>query len=189
MIKNYNLEILEKYSEYEPKVPIRKAVDRLVQSVPEKYLSGLKKIILTNSGALNRKERREKTRWRKRKLNVSESFGSYHQEWQSEPAHIKIYVDNLLNYWPIWLLHIRFFVDTAVSDVFFHELGHHIHQTQTHEHKEKEDVAEEWSKRLSKRYMWKRYWYILGCLYPFKRLFDWLLKRYDEKSKLPSQST
>jgi hypothetical protein len=37
--------------------------------------------------------------------------------------------------------------------------------------------------------LWKRHWYILILVFPFKRLFDWLLKRYDEKIKLTSQST
>jgi hypothetical protein len=81
MIQN-TVRIIENYRKYEPKVSITKTVDRLVQRVPERYLIGLKEVILTNSGALNRKGRRQKTGWRRRKLNVSESFGSYHQEWQ-----------------------------------------------------------------------------------------------------------
>jgi hypothetical protein len=64
----------------------------------------------------------------------------------------------------------------VLGEVLFHEIGHHIHYTQAPEFREREDVAEDWKKRLSKIYFRKRYWYFLPIaymLYPF----SWLIKK------------
>ncbi len=50
-----------------------------------------------------------------------------------------------------------------------------------------ENVAEKWKNRISREFFWKRYWHIMILIWPFKPLFDWLLKRYDEKSKLTNR--
>jgi hypothetical protein len=49
----------------------------------------------------------------------------------------------------------------VLGEVLFHEIGHHIHYTQAPEFREREDVAEDWKKRLSKIYFRKRYWYFV----------------------------
>ncbi|OGW31122.1 MAG: hypothetical protein A2088_05855 [Nitrospirae bacterium GWD2_44_7] len=46
------------------------------------------------------------------------------------------------------------------GDVLFHELGHHIHHTMSPKFKEREDVAEEWSKKLFREYNRNRYSYL-----------------------------
>lgn len=44
--------------------------------------------------------------------------------------------------------------------VLFHEIGHHVHTTIRPEFSEKEDVADDWGKKLMKNYMLKHCWYI-----------------------------
>ncbi len=110
--------------------------------------------------------------------------GWYIEKWNNQPAHIELLIDNIFFDYPAWVLKIGFISDVVLSQTFFHELGHHIHKTLAPEHSEREDVADKWKKRLSRNYSWKRYWYLMILIMPFKPLFDWLLKRHDEKPKL-----
>jgi hypothetical protein len=50
---------------------------------------------------------------------------------------------------------------TAVfAKVLFHEIGHHVHRTVSPEFREKEDVADDWGKKLTQNYFRKHYWYV-----------------------------
>jgi len=163
--RKHHIEVREAFRDYTPPVSPRRAVDRLLGKLPEKYLAGLKTIVLTNAGGLNYDRRRWKTWSRKRKVAVVECRGLYHERWKNEPAWIEIFVDNALSFWPRWLLWIPLFRDLAFADALFHELGHHIHRVLAPEHKEREDVAEKWSKRLSRHYVRRRYWYLMPLLF------------------------
>jgi hypothetical protein len=46
------------------------------------------------------------------------------------------------------------------SYTLYHELGHHIHETQRPEYRERENVADTYAFRLLRRY-WLRRWYVL----------------------------
>jgi len=162
---NHGVIIQDAYRDFIPTINARRAVGRLLSGVPDKYLSGLKAIILTNAEGLSHDRRRQKTLSRKRKVLVRESRGLYYQKWQNEPAWIEVFVDNVCQGWPSWLLRIPFFRDLAFADVVFHELGHHIQKTQVPEFREREDVADKWSKRLSHHYFWRRYWYLMPLLF------------------------
>jgi len=143
----------------------QRTVSRLLCGIPGKYVSGIKTVVLTNAGGLSHDRRKQKTLSRKRKVLIRESRGLYHQKWQNEPAWIEVFVDNICQGWPSWLLRIPFLLDLAFADMVFHELGHHIQKTQVPEFKEREDVADKWSKRLSRHYFWRRYWYLMPLLF------------------------
>jgi hypothetical protein len=157
-----------------------KAIERLLSGIPHRYLSGLKSIVLNDSGTLNHQRKRQKTLWRKHKVAIRKSFGLYHQRWLGQPAWIEIFVDNIIRDWPPWLLKVPFFRDLFFGDVLFHEIGHHIHYTQAPEHKEREDVAEKWRKQLEGNFFRKKYWYIVFPILFIKLLlkpFGHLLSR------------
>jgi hypothetical protein len=182
------VEIRENYKDFEPPRAALKAIKRFIHHTPEKYFAGLHSISLTNADALNRKLRRQKTKSRGKTVSLNNSSGWYVEKWNNEPAYIVLLIDKILDGYPLWALKINLIADVALSGTFFHELGHHVHKTRAPEHLEREDVADKWKRRLSRKFFWKKHWYFLVLIMPFKPLFDWLLKRYDEKQKLTSAS-
>jgi hypothetical protein len=181
------VEIRENYIDFEPPKAAIKAVKRFIRYTPEKYFAGLHSIRLSNANALNRKLRRQKTKSRKKTVSLNDSAGWYVEKWNTEPAYIVLLIDKVFDGYPAWVLKVSFIIDIALSRTFFHELGHHIHKTQAPEYSEREDVADKWRRRLSRKFFWKRYWHFLIIIFPFKPLFDWLLNRYDEKQKLTNR--
>jgi hypothetical protein len=157
--------IQDAYKDFIPPVNARRIVSCLLSGIPGKYISGIKTVVLTNTQGLNRERRKQKTRSRKRKVRIRESCGLYHQQWHNEPAWIEIFVDNLCQYWPSWILRIPLLRDLAFAETVFHEIGHHIKKTQVPEFAEREDVADKWTERLSRQYMRRRYWYLMPLLF------------------------
>ena len=189
MIENiHEVQIQEVYKNYIPPVAALEIVDRLISGIPNKYLSGLKSIVLRNAGGLSHDRSRAKTWSRKRKVAIRKCRGLYHEKCRSAPAWIEIFVDNLLDSYPASLLHIRLFRDAAFSDVLFHEIGHHIHKTQSPKYKEREDVAEDWNKKLARQYFRKQYWYLVPIATPIV-LTRKLLRSIFRKIKLTSRSS
>jgi hypothetical protein len=168
--------IYENYGSYKPTVNVRKMVEKLLGSVDPEYLQGLGSIVLSSQAQLPRKGRRGKFWSRGHKLSVSSVLGYYAQSWKGQPAYIDLYVDKIFSQVPGWLVHIptmRFFI---IGQVLFHELGHHLHKTKYPEFKEKEDVAEEWRKKLTKIAFRKRYPYIVPFLKVYRPGMLLLLK-------------
>jgi hypothetical protein len=60
--------------------------------------------------------------------------------------------------------------DFTLSEIFFHELGHHIHRVHKPEYEGKENVAEKWSRKLSGKFMRDRYWYLFPVALPISLL-------------------
>jgi len=161
MKKKLDVDIDEYYEDFSCPFSAKKTVENLLFGIPQKYYNKLGKIMLTNSKALNRKARRETTLARGKKYKLSECCGWYNREWKGKPSEIVILVDNVLRGRPKWELFFPLFKSLALSDVLFHELGHHIHRTMVPEYKEKEDVADRWQERLSRTYYLRRYWYTI----------------------------
>ena len=161
-----NVEIKEVYRNYKPPVDVVDVIRTLLNYVPQSYLGTLRSIVLTNSSNLSRDRRHGKTKYRGENLRIAESLGLYHQQRQGSSAWIEIFVDNTLKMWPRLLLRIPPIRDMVFADVLYHELGHHIQQTISPEHHEKEDVAEKWKSKLRNLYIRKKYWYLLPILYP-----------------------
>lgn len=156
-----DLEIVEKYDGFSPPFDVPSVVRRLLRTVPGQYLGGLKAIVLTNVSALPRRRRRRKSRSRGRVVQPSGAAGFYHREWKGEPAHIVLLVDQICSRWGRRWLRLGITRDSAIARTLFHEIGHHIHTVHAPEHREREDVADEWSEALSKRYLRRRYWYLV----------------------------
>jgi hypothetical protein len=94
------VEIQENYRDYEAPRCALKSVRRLIRYTPSKYFSGLQLIYLTNSDALNRKDRRQKTKWRKRKVALNNCAGWYVEKWNNQPARINLLVDKIFYDYP-----------------------------------------------------------------------------------------
>jgi hypothetical protein len=162
---------------YEPPFDPKPIVEKMLASVPPKYLIGLKEVVLTNTSDLSRKRRRSVTKARKRKVRIVEARGLYHPAWNGNHAWIEIFVDNtLMNREKGWWLSFRFYREMLLGDVLFHEIGHHIHATVQPEFREKEDVADGWKLRLTRQYIRLRHPWLRAFLFPFQSLINMLSK-------------
>jgi hypothetical protein len=164
-------ELVESYRDFEPPANFKRVVETLLAYVPSKYLVGLKTIILTNSSALSRDQRRQKTWSRNHKVRLSECRGSYSRETKSSSATVWLYVDNIVKGWPGWITRPPLLRYMVPSDTLYHEIGHHIHAVHKPIHDQREDVAEEWTHKLWSHFLRKHYWYLLPVLYPPALLF------------------
>jgi hypothetical protein len=149
------------FSGYEPPFNPAPIVQRMVESVPERYLLGLSEVVLTNASGLSRTRRRSVTKSRRRKVSVRDAGGLYHPAFNGKRAWIEIFVDNALRGWETgWWLRIPLIREGKIGDVLFHEIGHHIHFTCHPEYREREDVADVWKVRLQRQYIRHRFRWI-----------------------------
>jgi len=155
-----NVEIVESYKDYDPPVNATAVTRKLIDNIPQKYLLGLGQIVITNHSALPRRVLRQKVRSRKRKISRDKVRGFYHYRTGSSRAWIEIYIDQISDLKDGIFQRVPFFREKAFSEVLYHEIGHHIHSVVHPEHRELEDVAEEWEARLWSHYCVKKYWYL-----------------------------
>jgi hypothetical protein len=159
-------EILESYRDFEPPPQVRRIVEGLLEYVPPHYLRGLDKIVLTNQSALTRDQRRQKIWGRRRKYRLAEARGAYSESTNSSPAMVWLFVDNMLKSQPTWALKTPLLRYSEFGEVLYHEIGHHIHAVHEPVHRGKENVAENWSKKLRWEFFRSRYWYLIPIRYP-----------------------
>lgn len=154
------VQIVENYKDYKPPTFVRRSIERMLRSVPDKYLAGLGAIVLTNTASFSRKDRRKKLKSRGRKVALRQSLGTYSRAWKGEKAWIELHVDNILETAPRISIVFPFIQDMILGDTLWHEIGHHIHKTQVPEFREREDVADTWLKKLRTEHLRKCYWYL-----------------------------
>ncbi len=140
--------IVESYRDFEPPEDFRQTVETLLKYVPGKYLVGLKTIVLTNRAALGRDRRREKMWSGNRKMRVADALGSYSRQGRSSPASVWLYVDNMLSADSPWWNRGPLIRYLGVSEVLYHEIGHHIHSVHKPVYDGRENVAENWTRKL-----------------------------------------
>jgi hypothetical protein len=144
--------VVVSYSDYSPPFDVSSLVERMIESVPQKYLVGLREVVLTNKIGLSRSRRRSVTKSRGRKVKMMQTCGLYHPAWKGKQAWIEILVDSTLSGyekgWLRWLRLFGAFREHEIGSVLFHEIGHHIDATHRPEFREKEDIADDWSVQL-----------------------------------------
>ena len=169
------MDIIEAYTNWEPPPRIRESVKNLLNAVPETYKAGLRTVVLANASGLTRRRKRQRAKSESGTFRVDETRGLYHGRSSSQPAWIEIFVDNMLDGWPLFILRAPIMRDVVLLGTLYHEIGHHIESTQAPVHRGKEATAEDWMKRLGRSYFRKRYWY----LRPFRPLIQgslWLIR-------------
>lgn len=169
--------VKEFYRGYEPPLKAAKAVMRLLEGVPQKYLVGLGSVVVTNLSGQPRRHRRGKTTSRGRRISQSRVLGRYHQEWQGESPWIELYVDRILRRYPRWALWIPFVRDIAIGKTLYHELGHHVHLCIRPEYREKEDVADDWGRKFNTQFARRKYWYLIPVAKVLSPFLNWLSRR------------
>src|ERR1700676_4585643 len=87
------------FSDYKPPFDPLPIVRRMLDSVPDQYLSGLSEVVLTNASGLSRKRRRSVTTARRRKVRVIDAGGLYHPAFNGSSAWIEVFVDNVVRVW------------------------------------------------------------------------------------------
>jgi hypothetical protein len=157
-------EIVENYKDFRPPRKFRRHVEAMLETVPPKYLIGLKTLVLANHAALSRKERRRKMWSRNRKIGMSQVAGSYQRATRSSPATVTLYVDSITKGWPSWFFHFLIIDFLAVGEVLYHEIGHHIHAVHKPIFEGPENVAEDWSRKLKGAFFRSRYPYLVPVL-------------------------
>jgi hypothetical protein len=170
--------IVESYRDFEPPSNFRQDVETLLRYVPPKYLVGLKTIILTNRAGLTRDKRKQKVWSRNRKLRVADSLGSYSRAQKSSPATVWLYVDNIVRSQDTWWKRAPLLRHLTSGDVLYHEIGHHIHTVHRPIHEGRENVAEDWSRKLKANFLRKHYWYLFPALYVLARTVVPIFKRF-----------
>lgn len=152
-----SIEIIEAYKDWKPPFNVKKLVERMLASVPSKYLGGLESIVLTNSAAFNHEEKRRQHSQSGQKYFAKDRLGAYYAAYKGSRAWIELVVDNMIanhkGYW-LWLPITR---DHVIGSTLFHELGHHIHKNFVREHEDKEETAETWRVKLEVDYARKQY--------------------------------
>jgi hypothetical protein len=171
-------EVFVSFSGYKPPFDPEPLVRRMIDSVPRKYLVGLKSVVITNSNGLSRKRRRSRVKHRARRVSMTEARGAYHPAYRGHPPWIEIFVDNCLKGWEKgWWLKVPFIREGRLAGVLFHEIGHHIHYTVRPEYREKEDVADVWKVRLENGYYKQRYRWPRVVAKPIRFVFGGLVDR------------
>jgi hypothetical protein len=160
------VEVIEAYRDFIPATNATATVEDLLASVPEEHLIGLWRVVLTNSAALTGHRKRSWSRSRGRKARHVHVQGLYHQRWRGEPAWIEVFVDKIEQSYPAWSLRLAVVRSVAFSEVVFHELGHHIHASQRPEHRDREDVADDWARRFARQYVRRRHRVVTAMLRP-----------------------
>ena len=157
--------VIEAFQGYSPSFHVDCLIHEMLREVPSRLLWGLHSVVLTNAAALSRKERKRKGLGHPR-MALEKALAYYSQAWMGEPARIVILLDNIENQWSGLWWRFEFIRSWALSEIFLHEMGHHIHRVHRPEFADKENVAEEWSLKLSGRFLRNRYWYLKAVLTP-----------------------
>lgn len=151
------VEITETFQDRVPPKWIRPTVERLLQSVPEEFLTGLGTVVLTDSATIGRGKTH---RVRGRKYARKDCLGFYHHGTRQDVAWIELVADNMLTRVPSPLFTSQFIRDVVVSWTLYHEIGHHLHATLSSRGRSDEGGAEDWRRHLSRRHFTEHYWYL-----------------------------
>ena len=178
-------QVIVSFSGYEPPFDPVPVVRSMLDSVPKNYLAGLNAVVLSNASGLSGKRSKSRVKSRKRRVDLAAARGLYHAAHSRNPAWIEIFVDNALRGWEKgWWLRFPFVRERRLSDVLFHEIGHHVHRTVRPEHREREDVADVWKVRLQRNYDRQRHRWIGVVARIIQPLFGAYLERQRQKLEL-----
>jgi hypothetical protein len=171
------VDVIEAYKDFRSPCNATDVVADLLGNVPQEHLAGLQSVVLTNSGALPGTRRRGWSWSRGRKARHTEVAGLYHGASFGEEAWIELFVDQVVRGVPSWALRLPVVRSLLFGMVLFHEVGHHIHTVRRPEHREREDVADDWQRRLARSYLKRRHRLAGLVLRPLARVVQAFARR------------
>lgn len=133
---------------FRPRADYKSMVERALAATPPRYLAGLSQVLLRDTASLTAKERKQRGR---SGAPLEDSKGLYVRGRGRRAARIELFVDNIESEWPRWMLFVPGLREVIVSEVLFHELGHHIHLAIQPTRENPERVAELWSAKLTRQ--------------------------------------
>lgn len=171
--------IVENYRNYTPPKYLRRAVERMVTSLPASCQSGLKAVVLSNSAQI---ERGKTERIRGRRYLRSRCLGRYHLKYRGEPPWIELIVDNIIRDADRTgcmglFLHISFVQDLWLGEALFRQFGHHLEHTADNSARAGDAAVETWKERLQIQYTRKQYPCITLLSRPLRPLLNWLERK------------
>ncbi|MGD9852061.1 MAG: hypothetical protein AB7T38_12405 [Nitrospirales bacterium] len=140
--------VQEIYKDYTPKVNVRKTIQILLEYVQPEDLAYLESIVLTNTVALSRRKKRQRSSSR---APLSRVLGRYYQKWKRQPAYIELYVDNILEDVSWFDRRIPMLRNWMFAEVLYHEIGHHVQVISNSKLVKEEAFAEKHADHLKKR--------------------------------------
>lgn len=146
------INVVERYVQYSPPVDAQRLIRKAARIIPDRYLSGINCVVLTNGAAMPRRRRRAALRSRKRKVVTARVLGLYRRR-PGRRGEIELFVDRILGRvekLPRMLRKEHALL--ALGRVFYHEVGHHIDFTKRPAIGERETTAERYE---------SEYWSIL----------------------------
>lgn len=157
------LKIVEQYQDYVPPFRVNGTVELLMRHVPAEYLKGLHYIVMTNSVSLF-SSTKGKFESEGRRFRAGEANGCY------SGGNIYLVMDRVLGRYPEALLLVPIFKAMAISEILYHEVGHHIQKLEQPGYRENEEaVADEWRDELLAGFLKRRYWYLVPAIRAYKR--------------------
>lgn len=174
---NQRVKVVEAYVDYTPALNYRRMVERLLETVPEKYLNGLDSVVLCNMSGVPRRAKRGTIRRRKRRMKRAHAAGLYHPAWRGQKPWIQLFVDQIpLPARPLRWIH-------PLCDLIFGSVFYRSPRSYTSTGvPEKEDVADSWAGRFAVNHIREAYWY----LYPPLRLVG-LISRWVRGKRPPGR--
>jgi len=153
--------VLEHYGSVRSRPKLRGAIERMLWHLPRGYFARFGHVTLRDSGSLTRKERAK----REKAGPSRHLLGTYYGPTAGQPAHIDLFVDAIFDGRSTLLVRVPPVRDVLLGRALYHELGHHLQRGVHPEHRDREEVAEEWRRRLLRTYFRKTYWYLLPVLW------------------------
>jgi hypothetical protein len=176
--------VFENFRDYTPPPRTIESVKLLLRYVAPEHLVGLQSIVLTNIGAFSRNERRTKTWTRKRKVPLTCSLGWYSRATRNSPANIRLNIDQIEQADLEWLRNIPLVRYYCLARTLYHEIGHHIHTAHRPVYGERENVADDWQRKLWRHFVRTRYPYMMPALW-LLRLVMVPIARHTLRGKVP----
>ena len=162
----HNVTICECYDGFRPPIDVKRRVARMLRVVPTEYLIGLKEILLTNTEALNRHERREKALRRGKKVRVIDSVGLHCYDRARRCGWIRLHIDRIYWDWRGSFLLIPTASDARLSHALYHEIGHHVEKRAPSGDTDEEAAADRWMSIFWRKYRNRYYWYLFPLFGP-----------------------
>lgn len=179
------VEISERYRSNPAPPWMRRTVERLLGSLAQEHLTGLRTIVLTDAASVDGGKTRRRGG---RKYDRKDCLGFYYPAHRQGPAWIELVADNIIGALARPLHPIQLARDVVVARALFHEIGHHLHATRGSRGQHPEAGAEDWRLRLTRGHFQKQYWYLAPVARRLLTMLRFLRRRMTSQYSGPAGS-